>query len=41
MDIEIVFVGLDENGSIDIADFTQKYDERVKIVSLPFISNVI
>lgn len=41
MDIEIVFVGIDKEWNIDIEDFKQKYDNRVKVVSLPFVSNVV
>ncbi len=41
MDIEIVFVGIDKEWNIDIEDFKQKYDDRVKVVSLPFVSNVV
>lgn len=41
MNIEIVFVGIDKERKIDIEEFKQKYDDRVKVVSLPFVSNVV
>ncbi len=32
---------MDENRQLDMEDFKKKYDEKVKIVSLPFVSNVL
>lgn len=41
MDIEIIFIGIDKERNIDVEDFKKKYDDRVKVVSLPFVSNVV
>jgi len=38
--IQIEYVNLDDNFDIDLEDFKQKYDEKVKLVSFSFASNV-
>ena len=38
--IEIVFVNIDENYNLDIEDFKQKYDSKVKVISFTHISNI-
>jgi cysteine desulfurase/selenocysteine lyase len=37
---KIRFLAINEQYDIDRADFTEKYDERVKVVSLSHVSNV-
>ena len=39
--IEVEFIDIDENFTIDIEDFDKKYDEKVKVVSLTYVSNVL
>ncbi len=36
----IEFVNIDENYDIDRSDFSEKYDDTVKVVSLSHVSNV-
>lgn len=38
--IQIEYVNLDKNFDIDLEDFKQKYDEKVKLISFSFASNV-
>lgn len=38
--IELDFLNIDENYNIDLEDFKNKYDEKVKIISLTHVSNV-
>jgi len=38
--IEIEYVNVDENYDLDFNDFTKKYDEKVKIISITHVSNV-
>ncbi len=39
--IEIDYVNVDENYDLDLDDFDKKYDEKVKIISMTQVSNVI
>lgn len=38
--IQIEYVNLDKNFDIDLEDFEKKYDDKVKLVSFSFVSNV-
>jgi len=38
--IELVFVDIDKNYNLDLEDFKNKYDEKVKVISLIHVSNV-
>ena len=38
--IELDFINVDENYNIDLEDFKNKYDEKVKVISLTHVSNV-
>lgn len=38
--IELVFINIDENYNLDLEDFKNKYDEKVKVISLTHVSNV-
>ncbi|MDD2870514.1 MAG: aminotransferase class V-fold PLP-dependent enzyme [Candidatus Gracilibacteria bacterium] len=38
--IEIEYINVDENYDLDFDDFTKKYDEKVKVISLTHVSNV-
>lgn len=38
--IEVEFVGLKEDFSLDMDDFLSKYDEKVKVISMTQVSNV-
>lgn len=38
--IEIDFIKVDKNFNLDLDDFKKKYDDKVKIVSLTYVSNV-
>jgi len=39
--IEIEYVNIDENYDLDLEDFKAKYDDKVKVVSFTYVSNVI
>ncbi len=38
--IELEFIDIDENYNLDLEDFINKYDEKVKVISLTHVSNV-
>ncbi|MDD2907506.1 MAG: cysteine desulfurase [Candidatus Gracilibacteria bacterium] len=38
--IEVEFIGITDNYDLDLADFDEKYDDKVKIISLTNVSNV-
>ena len=38
--IEIEYVNIDENYNLDFDDFKEKYDEKVKVISMTHVSNI-
>ncbi|MDD3794032.1 MAG: cysteine desulfurase [Candidatus Gracilibacteria bacterium] len=38
--VDVEFIGVDSDYNLDLADFDEKYDDRVKVIALTHVSNV-